>query len=162
MPIAMVTCPTNTFIHQRCSHEGKLQGLVWLARAGLQNNLWFDWRQQADTWNSGEIALFIFFKRIFNKPVCMWMWGITLCNPQRAMKSFHFLMISRICLSVILFVCVLVREWASVIPALSLCFLPQDRGGSLNYPELCETAGHPYGHRQAAHVCCVWEDTWTV
>lgn len=62
---------------------------------------------------------------------------------------FHFLMMSATCLSISPFVCVLAGERASVIPATSLCFLPQHRGGSLHYPELRETAGHPHGRAQA-------------
>lgn len=41
---------------------------------------------------------------------------------------------------------------AYVIPATSLRFLPQKREGSLDYPELCEPAGHPQ-----APLCVYYE-----
>lgn len=40
VPATMVTCPPNTITHHSRLHEDKMQDLVWLTRAGLQNNLW--------------------------------------------------------------------------------------------------------------------------
>ncbi len=64
VPVTMVTCPPNTLTHQNCPHEDKMQGLVWLARAGLQNNLWSN-----QTHNQIREALALlnywYFKQIF-------------------------------------------------------------------------------------------------
>ena len=65
----------------------------------------------------------------------------TWCISRSGHYIFHFLMMSEISLPITLFFYALVWEWVSVIPATSLCFLPQDREVSLNYSEMCDTLG---------------------
>lgn len=108
-----------------CSHEDKMVGLVWLVRAGLQNKLWSN-----QTHNQIHAALVLLndwnFKHILISryvTACKWLHYVIHRGAADVPSSWWCQS-----LSISLFVCVTVGERACVIPATSLCFLPQDRG----------------------------------